>query len=49
MPLQLAFILYSWSYANEPVHLFSGIQLKNSYVKQESNTLLEELMHYNQK
>lgn len=37
------FLFYGWSYANEPIHLFSGISVYNSPAEQESDVLFEEL------
>ena len=38
------FVLYSWSYYNNPIHMFNGIQMiGGGYSGQEADTLLEEL------
>jgi hypothetical protein len=37
------FVLYSWAYANNPLHMFNGIQMVNSYATQEADNLLMEL------
>lgn len=43
------FLFYGWSYSNEPIHLFSGINIYNSPMEQESDALLEELQEIKQK
>jgi hypothetical protein len=44
LPMLQGMILYSWSYANNPIHLFSGIQMvKGGYSGIEADNLLEEL------
>lgn len=44
LPMIQGFVLYSWSYYNNPIHMFNGIQMiGGGYSGQEADTLLEEL------
>ena len=44
LPMLRGWALYSWSYANEPMHQFSGIRMVDSYASREADSLYEELI-----
>ena len=44
LPMLQGMILYSWAYANCPIHLFSGIQMVGGgYSGMEADELLRQL------
>jgi hypothetical protein len=44
LPMIQGFILWSWSYANNPIHMFSGVQMAGGgYAGIESDELLRQL------
>jgi len=52
LPMLDGFVLWSWAYANDPVHKFGGIKMKNGgYLGDERDLLLDELkvMYHNAK
>lgn len=49
LPMLDGFLFYGWSYSNEPVHLFSGINVYNSPAEQESESLFHELKEIKEK